>query len=271
MPLFNRRAVLQVEGRDLSALRITFDVSKNLKGRPNKAEISVTNLSPDTRRQLSAAAEKRIVLLAGYETETPYAVFVGTLEKVEHARAGSDWVSKITSGDGLPRSARVSAAFGRGADLERVFLDVVKQAAAQAGLGSGNASQVAKRLKGRSVGAAGVALSGAADVALDGLLEELGLEWSVQDQQLQILERGKPRQVRAAVISPDSGLVGSPEVLEKGRVRAKSLLAPGLDPGLLVRLESRDLQGFYRVDSARYTGDARGQDWYVQMEMRPAT
>ena len=72
------------------------------------------------------------------------------------------------------------------------------------------------------------------------------------------------------MVTAASGLGGVPEVLEKLRVRAKSLLAPGLDPGLLVRLESRDVTGFYRVDSARYQGDTWATPWYAILEMRPA-
>lgn len=260
--------MLQVEGRDLSAFRLSFDVSKTLSGRPNKAQVTVYNLAEDTRRLLSDAAEKRVVLLAGYESETPHAVFVGRLSRVEHARHGPDWVTTVSGGNAQPRAARVRLSLGKGATLDRALNEVVKQVGA-AGVGAGNAPQVARALAGRSVGAGGLAISASADVALDALLEDLGLEWSVQDDQIQILERGKARQVNAAVVASDTGLVGSPEILEKRRVRARSLLAPGLAPGLLVRLESRDVAGFYRVDSARYTGDTRGQDWYVEMELRP--
>jgi hypothetical protein len=268
MPLFNRRAVLQVAGLDLSELRLAFDVTKDLRGRPNKAAITVYNLSPDTRRLISDAKDRRVVLLAGYETEQPHAIFVGALSRAEHKREGASWVTKISGDDGISRVSRVSASFGRGSAVDRVLKDVVSQIT-KSGIGPGNTNRVAATLKNRAIGSAGLAVSGSADVALDGLLESLGLEWSVQDLQLQILERGKPRQTRAVVVSPDTGLVGVPEALEKQRVRAKSLLSPGLDPGLVIRLESRDLQGFYRVDSARYAGDTESQPWYATLELRP--
>lgn len=268
MPLFDRRAVLQVEGRDLSGLRLSFDVELNLKGRPNSAKITIYNLSEDTRRVISQAEAARVVLLAGYETTQPHAIFIGQLREVEHKIVGADWVTKIESGDGVPRSARISASFGKGAGVDRILTELVRQIGSS-GIGAGNSARIAQQIRGRSIGSGGLALSGSADVALDGLLEPLGLEWSIQGQQLQILERGKARQVRAVVLSPDTGLVGTPEKLEKQRARARALLIPGLDPGLTIRLESRDLTGFYRVDSARYTGDTRGQAWYADIEMRP--
>lgn len=268
MPLFNRRAVLLAASLNLSDFRIQFDVSKDLRGRPNKAKITVYNLSADSRRRLSAAERKRVVLLAGYVTETPYAVFVGILDRVEHKQEGADWTTTVSGSDGVPRSVRVRGSFGKGSRVSQVLGEIANQMSG-AGIGAGNLRSASTVFGNRTVGSGGLSFSGPTDVTLDGILESLGLEWSVQDQQLQILERGKPRQVRATVLSPDSGLVGTPEVLERGRVRTKSLLTPGLDPGLLVNLQSRDLSGFFRVDSARYQGDTHAQPWYVQCELRP--
>lgn len=270
MPLFDRRVVLQVEGRDISALRIAFRVERNLRNVPNKAEITVYNLNADTRRLLSRAENARIVLLAGYVDELLQVVFIGSLNRVEHSQTGADWVSKISSGDGRPRSVRVSKSFGREASVGDV-LGSLGLSLESAGIGQGNLPEVARSLRTRSIGASGYSISGSADVALDGLLDQQGLEMSIQDEQIQILERGKARQVRAAVLSKDTGLLGSPEVLEKGRIRARSLIAPGLVPGLLVKIESRDLNGFYRVDSSRAQGDTFAKPWWIDIEGRPTT
>lgn len=273
MALFGRRAVIQVEDRRLEDLRVTFDVLRNLRNVPSSAELKVYNLAESTRRALAARTEAReqirVLLLCGYRDETPHQVFAGTLRRLSTRREGGDVVTSISSGDGTPKSLRVSGSFAGGVDLAAVLGNVARQAVA-GGLKAGNVAQVQRRLTGRTVGAGGLVLSGSLDVALSTILDQVGIEWSVQDGALQLLERGTAVQTRAVVLSPDTGLVDSPELLERGRVRARSLIAPGLAPGLLVRLESLLITGFYRVESARYSGDTEGAEWHIELELSPA-
>jgi len=47
-------------------------------------------------------------------------------------------------------------------------------------------------------------------------------------------------------------------------VQFKALLNPLIVPGAIVKLESDNITGFYRVNAARFAGDYRGNDWTVE-------
>lgn len=268
--LFSRRAVVQVAGRDVSGLRVRFDVARNLKNVPSSAEIKIYNLSEASRQAVSAQPDVPVLVLAGYRDQEPHAVFLGRLRRVTTVVEGADLVTTIASADGVPTTApRVNLSLAAGSDLGAA-LEQITALSERAGIGRGNTAGIARSLQGRRVGAGGLALSGSISAALDTVLEQAGIEWSVQDGQLQLLERGGARQVRAAVLSSDTGLVSSPSVDERGNVKVRSLIAPGLTPGLLVQLQSRLVSGFYRVESARYTGDTEGPEWYLEIELKPA-
>lgn len=46
----------------------------------------------------------------------------------------------------------------------------------------------------------------------------------------------------------------------------KVLLDAALLPSTVVKLESDNINGFYRIDSVRFNGDTRGNDWYAECQ-----
>jgi hypothetical protein len=112
-------------------------------------------------------------------------------------------------------------------------------------------------------------LNGQAADILDRMARSSGYEWSVQDGQLQFLEVGKALQRTAVSLTPDTGLLGSPEVGEKGVVTARSWLQPSIIPGRKVHIRSRQVNGFFRVLKLLHRGDTRGSEWYTEIEGQP--
>ena len=47
-------------------------------------------------------------------------------------------------------------------------------------------------------------------------------------------------------------------------VQFKALINTDIVPGRVVRLESDWITGYYRVNTARFSGDMRGNEWYVE-------
>lgn len=272
MALFGRRAIVQVEGLDVSNLRVKFRIARTLSRTPSSAEIDVYNLSEDSRAQIRSAAETapggraRVLLLAGYRDEDPHLIFAGALRRVAVRREGQDIITKISSEDGVPTAPRISRSFRPGTSIDAALNSVLGDST---GLDKGNAGDFKGTLRGRTVGQAPLAIRGAVDAALDAVLAETGIDWSVQDGQLQLLERGRAVQMEATVLSSDTGLVGSPQIDDKGKVKVTSLMAPGLSPGLLVRVESLLVNDFFKVESATYVGDTDGQEWQVEIEAAP--
>lgn len=267
--LFDRRAVLQMGAVEIDGLRVAFKVEKTAEPEPNDAEVSVWNLSRETRAKVTQDRVP-IVLRVGYGTGISQ-VFAGDIlrDGITTVRDGSDWVTTFKAGDGAEayRTSRVQEAFGKGAKLADVF----KKTAESMGVGMGNA--LTKIRQGDAKGALteffqGAVLSGRTPDELTRVCGSLGYGWSIQDGQLQIIEKGKWTDDEAVLLAPDSGLIGSPEPGKDGITKIRSLLQPTIKPLRRVKLETRFCNGFFVVMKVTHSGDTHGNDWFSDCEAR---
>jgi baseplate hub protein gp41 len=268
--LFRRRYVLTVDTLRITDLDVSFRVKRTLKREPNTCDVALYNLRADHRRQLAEKPAVRVVLEAGYEGSGLSAIFRGDLRSAHTQREGPDLVTRVSSGDGerRARGTRVSRTFGPGTPLRAVLM----QAAEDLGLGLGNLAQAAAAARlegGGNTYAQGTTLHGPAYRELCRLLESCGLECSVQNGALQVLERGRALGASAVVLSPETGLVESPSEASDGVVTAKALMVPDLVPGRVVEFRAREVEGFYRVSTGNYQGDTTGGEWGVTVECAP--
>lgn len=270
MRLFGRSWRVQVGELDLSGVDVTFKVKRTLAPRPGTLELEVFNVTESHRHELTSATRGQtfVEVQAGYE-EGRSVIFRGDVRKAVAKRDGVDWAVSVTGGDGehAIRAARVSRSFSAGTPTESV-LRVIADAM---GVGIGNAVTA---LRGARLGAddasfaGGTVVRGLASSELTRLCDGAGLAWSVQDGNLMLLPVGGSLRRTAVRLAPDTGLLGSVEVGAHGHAKATALLIPDLVPGQLVQLDAATAQGFYRIESAEYSGDTRGDDWQVVMELR---
>ncbi len=264
---FDRIASVIIGNKDISGLDVAFRVKKTLTPDPNKAEISVYNLGSETRSSVETAKTVHVKLKVGYRAAGLSQLFQGDLRRAFSAYKPPDWVTTIRTGDGetAHATARVNKSFKSGATIQQVLSEITTAL----GIGAGNATQKfngAQLRNALSAFSKGIQLSGQATKELERLAKSAGFEYSIQDGQLQILNIGEALAGTAVLLSPESGLVGSPEPGAKGLIKARALLNPNIFPGRKIKLESRTLKGFYRVESAEYVGDTAGDDWYVDIE-----
>lgn len=252
---------------EIEDLHFTFNVEKNLKNEPNTCECTIYNLSERSRVEFDTVGGK-FSLLAGYEDATAM-VFYGDVTKVDHSRDGADWVTKIQAGDGQRsrKWARVSQTFKGGA----LVAEVGRVTGSVMGIDPGNLEE---KLAGRvEQYATGHVASGNASREFDKVMLRLGYLWSVQDGRLQVLRPGEATTETIAVLSPSTGLVGSPEhgtATGKGKpatLKARALLTPTILPGRRVQLEDCSAAGLYRVLKVSHSGDTHGSDWFTTLEM----
>lgn len=260
---------------DLSDVDLAFRVERSVRREPNLAEIRVWNLSPTSRATVEAGGI--VSLRAGYED--PPMLFRGDSRRVWTARDGIDVVTTIQARDGgrAYSESRIARSYGAGTRPVSVLRDVV----AAMDIGEGNLadfeSSFAMR-NGSAVFAGGYVAHGSCRSVLNDLVRSAGLRWSVQNGSLQILRQGVPLQSRSVVLASDSGLVDSPAWDEtglqsrgrRGICTARALIQPGIEPGRQVQLESASISGSFEVRKATYTGETRGNDWYVALELRPS-
>lgn len=281
MTLFNRDFAVTIGTKRIAArqegdkeevkptLRVAFKVEKSTNRDPNKATVAIWNLSPDSRATLQSEERIPVTIEAGYVDEIGQ-LFVGDLEFAASERQGPDWVTEFESGDGSRqyRSARINESLAAGTLLQ----DVLKKSSEALGLGLGNALE--KIQSGDFKGGlqeftTGVTLNGKASDILDKYMTAAGFEWSIQDGQLQVLRPNETTPELVPQLTFSTGLIGSPELGDAGKVRARSLLRSRLAPGSKVEIISTEVDGFFKIEKVVHAGDSWGNDWYSDLEAIP--
>ncbi len=270
--LFHRVAAVTVDTLKITGLRVEFKVVKTSRPEPNSAEVTIYNISADHRRKMQVAGVP-VLLEAGYESapgqSTMQQLFLGDMRVAGHKRHGVDWVTKLEAGDGEKtlRTSKLTESFAAGTRKDAVVKRMlesmklnVKDAVAKIGEKGlqGAAEEFYK----------GISLSGSTAAELTRVLDDMGLTWSVQDGAVQIT---KPGEIVGdlVVLTPATGLVGSPEAGEKGYVKVRSLLNPLIKPSGGIALDSEAFKGTFRVEKATYSGDTHGAPWFVDAEVVP--
>ena len=276
-------------------IRLTFDIAKTAAEEPNDAKITLYNLAAQTRRTLEEPG-LRCVLYAGYAEEGgPLLMASGSIVYAYTRYNQPDVVTELTVKDGYieVRDTAVSIGLGPGARAS----DIIRDIARQMGLPLLMADDAPDRRWEQ-----GFSFYGAARTALHKVTQGTGLEWSIQNQQLQVVQRLGTTRRQAVVLAVDTGLLGQPErtraaASEKAKAKApgqaggaaaaaaakaakpasgqqqrdgwkvKSLLLSTISPGDLVKLESRSVAAFQRAETVRHTGDSEGGDWQTELTL----
>lgn len=273
--------VLQPDNID-TQLRVVYNIDKNSDKSPNKAEVTVFNFNLANRAALKTgnqiAQETRatglaydwpLVIEAGYMGSREV-LFTGNITYATSKKESTDWVTNIECGDGETkyRESRINKAFGPGTTVAQVALEC----STALDVGPGN---IGEKLgtgifrDGYGVFNQGYVASGASQEVLDDLLSSAGFTWSIQDGNLQILAPEDTTFEEIVVLSKEFGLVGSPEVGDKGIVTAKSLLQGKIRPGRRIIIQSEMVSGTFKIDKVSHYGDTFGTDWYTELEAKP--
>lgn len=264
--LYDRRWSLTVGNRQWTDLRISFEINKTLKKHPNPAVITLYNLARETRDSFDRDDEVRLV--AGYAQGSSL-VFAGQVVECTSQRDGTDWATVLVCHDGATAWSRtVRSAYSKGASVATIAKSIAQTMGLE--MPTATASTLAGlQLRGPLV------MATYANRALSTLLGAFGLGWSIQDGALVVLETGGALANEAIVLSPDSGLVGSPERISTRRIagtaktkvtrsRVTTLLQGTIRPGQRVIVDSDTLKGTFRVDEVMHKGDSHGSEWYSE-------
>ena len=275
--LFNRTASLKIiestgQETDLSGLRVAFTVTKSISPTQNKAVIDIYNVSETTRSRI-LTRDNSIVLSAGYVGDHgEEVVFRGSMLSFPVNKIPPIIQVRITAGDGSKalRETKISQSFEAGTSVKQVVTELAKDmGVAVRELGS----QIQEQFSG------GFSASGPVTPILDQVADKMGADWSIQDEELQILSQNETTGERVTVLDPASGLIGSPQSIPpdatqlaskaktQSRFKVKSLLRPKLRPGDKVQVESQDVSGLFKILSVKHKGDTHGKDWTSNMEI----
>ena len=249
----------------LENLRLKFQIVRTNKKEPNKAQISVFNLSRESRARVEEKGAV-VILEAGHERQSGV-IFVGDLIYTLHDYGTVEWETQIEAADGIRayQHSRVNKSYKGPVSFKQVAKDTAK-----ALLGGGGLQKATESITGTAPN--GYVAHGPASKELDRLMKAARLEWSIQDGKLQILKPGEGTQEQVIVLSSESGMIGTPEVGSPGKkgqpaiLKVRSLLNSNFRPGRFVEIRSRDHRGQFLILKTTHTGDTHGNDWYTDLE-----
>lgn len=252
----------------ITDLRVRFMVEKNLRSEPNTADVTITNLSAQSRSEVQARP-LYVRLDAGFDG-TLERLFTGDLRWATSSLERVDWDTKLQLGDGdrAFRYGRVNRSFEGGVSAHTAITETAKAM----GLTVKISDAAARELRAQFAG--GLALTGAAQTELTRLLTPFGMSWSVQDGALQILRPDEHRANAAIVVSQAEGMIGSPEYGAPPKKHSKPILSvsvalnPRMIPGGRISVDSRNVKGIFRIERVVHRGDTHGDEWQTDLECK---
>ena len=188
---------------------IEFNIQKDTKENPNTSEITIYNLAPDTRAKVRKT-DQFCVLYAGYdEYEGEILLAAGNIIDSRIDRNETDVKTILTLGDGWVnlRDSVVSLGYSGGIDAHTMIKAIAKQMSVHLVMN--------ESLPNRTW-AHGFSYYGAARNALHKVTQGTGLEWSIQNSTLQVIQKGKTTKRQAVVLNSSSGMIGFPQETQEG-------------------------------------------------------
>ena len=250
----------------ITGLRVAFAIEKSLGKTPNTCTVSISNLAETTRATIQKLP-LNLTLAAGFDGDLRQ-LFVGDILYSSSQASGGTITTKIQVGDGVRAytSARLTKSYKGVTDPKAVLADL----AASMGLSLPTSSAQAQSVFGSF--SSGLSITGPSAAQVDKIVKAQGLDWSVQDGQMQILAAGASRPGTAIVVSEETGMIDSPEYGtppadgKPPELTVKSQLIPEATPGGLIQVQSIGVNGFFRIEKLKHDGDTFGDTWTTTME-----
>jgi len=261
--LFGRNSAIIIGNVKTTGLRIVFDLEKNKRGpEANKGTINVYNLN-ETTRVLSQQPDTIVILEVGYG-ENFEQLFIGNISKSATKRQGANMVTILTVGDGekAMREVHFDKSWEGKVSIKTCIKEVADTFRTAGGIIVGNLANVFASVDDKKE-QSGLALSGMAKDVMADLVGKLNLEYSIQDNNFQLLQPDQGTQDDAILLTPQTGLLGTPAKRGDDGVEFVSLIIPGLGPGRLVTIHSEHIFETFKVTKATYRGDTHGQPWHI--------
>lgn len=254
-------------------LQISFEVSKSSsnKDKTNSCTIEIYNLDDNAL----AVLDKEFIAAefnAGYYNTHIKRLFAGEIAQVNTRRVGEDLVTQILMGAGYSalNFKQLSGQIPAGKKKKEVIEAIRSQISGiNKGLYSG--------LNCNNPIVSGYPLTGTPRAALDKLCHDGEMEYTIDNNTLYVMDKGKSYQSttdQAVVVSPDTGLIDlaykvsgqgivkKPDPAKVAGIQFLANLNADYYAGSIIKLDQGNiLDGFYKVESVRHSGSWRGGNW----------
>ncbi len=254
-------------------LRMAFSIQKNLAIQTNPGLIKIWGLSANYRNLIKDFGDQ-VELYAGYEEASNLQLlYKGDTTTVYHSFEMPEVITTLECGDGekYVNQKTFSLSFEAGTPVE----DVIRSIASRMGINV--AEYVASS---NPVYELGFSNTGLLKESLNKACAYAGLQWSVQNDGLQVIPLNGTSGRPPYRIDADNGMIGVPErYTYKGPQfytnnravgwKVNNLLSPLILPGYRVDIRSRYLgfQGIFLVQTVRHNGDTYADPWFTNLEV----
>lgn len=227
---------------------IDFRVPFSTKEEPDISEVKIYNLSQNSIQSIGAKAYA--ILNAGYKGDVGN-ILSGKIENISTVWEGVDKVTvlKVSDGGFEWRNATVNKTYQAGTKASYIMADL----ASILGLEVGEISpkkDITYKL--------GKSISGHVETALKRLVKDTESKMYISKGRLYIRDKNKGTET-GFLLNSDTGLIDSPEEEKDGqkviKYRVQSLLNHKISTDSLIQIESKTINGIYRVESGVHTGD----------------
>lgn len=271
--LYMRKYRIIASGVDISNLHCVFSILKTMSSEPNKSTLQIYNLSTKTRNSITSG--KRIVIEAGYESGQYGLIYDGDIIVVVNSGMnGKDKLTQIIAQDGdlFLNSGFINASYSKG----QKSIDYFKQSVGAVG---GETDAVTSEAKSSALPRGKVMFGSTSDYMRQFAKNEDAL-FFIDDGKINLVKAADPPRGQVVSLSPNSGLIGTPELSEDG-IKGKCLLNPMIKLNGLVHIDNQYVEmssnfalashvsgggfstGIYKIIQFTHTGDNRGNDWYT--------
>lgn len=274
--LFNRKAIVTMgpkggQGVRIEGLRVAFDITKTNKKSANNAKIMIYNLNESNKSILKTKEDLSLTLEIGYGINNIDLLFTGDIVRSSTQRSGPDFIStiEVDDGDQALTTATLDKSYVAGTNMKTVVNDALQSMkdAGQVIIGTVN------NIK-DDIAQNGFSASGLAANVIEQITKKQGLEFSVQDNETQILGEDEDTGEEAIVLTPSTGLIGSPRIGLIGKEAAKIdgiefkalIQTTRFKPGRVAQIKSREVDGFFKILKSKFTGDTHAPAWFVTCE-----
>jgi hypothetical protein len=248
------------------AYRIKFNVNKTTGPVPvpHPAVIEIYNLGETSRKFFKF--NNHVILQAGYGTNAQ-TIFEGNISYVVTKKSGPDYVTEVHAADGLfaHQNSLINLSLSQSTTAAQV-LTTLTGALTSAGVKPGLVTAVPTAIYNK-----GIVLSGKVIDELKSFCDSNDLNWTIENNALNVVKYGEALLKPIIFLSPDTGLVGIPEqravdTESASLISLKHLLNPQIGLFQLILVKSKFVNGGYITAKVIHTGDTFGLDWYTELE-----
>lgn len=281
-----------INGLDLSNLRIKFSVKQSDSQSPNTADIRVYNVSNETALSMlinlnpppgiGISTPGRVILQAGYQSNFGV-IFQGNIKQIILGReSATDTFVDIVAGDGhlAYNYAIVNTSIAAGSSpMNQINAAASAMNPYGTTLGYISPLQLTKLPRSK-------AMYGNARNYLRAVAQSQNNTWSIQNEKITFIPKTSYLPGTAVVLTSKTGLIGTPQQTNEG-VNVKCLLNPNIQVGGRINIAEATVQNFkvnlqninspaniaapltqdgtYYVLTTEQQGDTRGVEWYTSI------